>query len=363
MFGKLRDNFNSRVKWLFHHLGFIIEKVPTQNRLHLDLVNSDEAVQKYVLKRFANNIKIGKNHRLYNNLLKTYIPEWESNFTTAKFMGNGIGEFSFNTFRKVCFQESCYFEKVYFNNTLDLSRVEWFHANISCALKDSLNVPRIYKIIKGDLITIVYFEFTELLPLLGFKLDLVSFSISQKLMKISKTKYVEQIAKTAPQYLRDYKTHAFYKGNIATASNSIKKLSDNKMSSEMIEQVVSHLPLVLTHGDIQKGNVFANDYIIDWDSFGFYPLGFDIAYILFQIDFREGEGALTFLDIQRILMENYQATINKHQWIGFELSCLYFFFIFISLHESSSRTVLWQKTFDRIEELYLAAELEIKDKD
>src|SRR5690606_15142405 len=166
----------------------------------------------------------------------------------------------------------------YFNNSYDILKIEWFHEHIYSLLEDLVNVPRIYRIIRGDLITIVYFEFTKLIPLPNAKLDYISFAISRRLIGISKATVVKEIADSAPKYLRNYKLHASYKANITRASKLIKILTDNALSSDMIEHVVNQQPSVITHADIQETNLFANNYLIDWDSFGFFPLGFESAY-------------------------------------------------------------------------------------
>lgn len=357
MIEKIQNKVTLKVKWLFHHLGYIIEKVPDENKLYFQLSNSHEAVQKHVLKRVTENIRIANNHTLYNNLLKKYIPEWNCDYSAAVFVGSGIGEYSFNTFRKVCFGESCFFEKVYFNNSYDLLRIEWFHEHINSLLRDWLNIAKIYKIIKGDLITIVYFEFTELKPLSNLKLDVVPFTISQRLIEISNTTLLGKIAERAPEYLKDYKLHAFYKGNILHASKMISNLSNDSLSPDMIEQVVNRQPLVLTHGDIQETNVFADNYLIDWDSFGFFPLGFESAYILYQINYRKSKLSLTSLDLQKILIKNYRTIVDRDLWNGFELSCFYFYFIFIALRENTSPNVMQKDVFARIMQLYKETKL------
>jgi len=106
MFKNLHDKFVLKVKWMFHYLGFIIEKIPDENKIFSDLKNTHEAVQKHVLKRLTKNIRIANNHVLYNNLLKKCVPDWNSDFTSAMFIGNGVGEFSLDTFRKVYLGEN-----------------------------------------------------------------------------------------------------------------------------------------------------------------------------------------------------------------------------------------------------------------
>src|SRR5690606_5941844 len=98
--------------------------------------------------------------------------------------------------------------------------------------------------------------------------------------------------------------------------------------ADMIEQITNLLPLVITHGDIHFDNVFAGNYLIDWDSFGFFPHGFEVARILAK----QLEDP-TFERLQEILNGEYRGVISEDQWHGFELSCLYFYLIFSALND------------------------------
>lgn len=344
-----------KVKWLFHYLGFIIERVPDENKLFFELNNCHESVQRYVLKRITDNIRIANNHKLYNKVLKRYIPTWDNHLTSAVFIGNGVGEYSFNTFRKVYFENRRYFEKIYFNNTHDLAKIEWFSNYIYPLLKNSINVARLHRVVKGDVITIVYFEFAELSPLPATRLTPVSFEFSRELIRLSNEDSLKKLAATAPAYFKDYKLHAYYRGNISLATKLMKELSYNALSPESIENIIKLQPLVVTHGDIQRTNLFSNNYLIDWDSFGFYPLGLEAAYIICKFDVHSSGGGVvsTSNDLQTVLLENYSGVICSDQWKCFELCVFYFFFIFIALDDGTELNVTLQKdVFNRIEQLY-----------
>jgi len=339
---------NSKIKWLFHYLGFIVERIPDEVTLFSELNTVDKVVQKYVLKKLVRNIRIANNHKRYNNLLKKYVPTWHHNFKHAKFIGNGFGENSFNTFRKVNYENKYFFEKIYFNDAHDLLKVEWFYSHVYPVLNNSIKTARLHKIIKGELISIVYFEFRDLKPLTEYASYSASFRVSQELFELSRTDYIQELCRDAPKIIKDYKLHPHYKKNIKTASIALEELSNNRLTAVLIEQAVDLQPLKLSHGDVQS-NVFADHYLIDWDSFGFYPIGFESAFILYK--YRRLDN-LCFHDLQRVLIENYKAIIDKDQWSAFELTCFYFYFVFISMDGNHSNESLKKDVFARVQHLF-----------
>jgi hypothetical protein len=116
----------------------------------------------------------------------------------------------------------------------------------------------------------------------------------------------------------------------------------------MIEKIIDLQPLVITHGDIYHTNVLADNYIIDWDSFGFFPHGLEVAFI-----FATNIEYSTFERLQKLLNEEYKEIVSKDQWDGFELSCWYFYLIFTAQDEKEVAHKTWQKNaFNRVERLY-----------
>lgn len=335
------------IKRLFHYWGFIINRIPDANHFFDELIDADKEVKKYELKKLVLNIRIANNQKLYNNILKKYVGDWNDRFTSAEFIGDGLGVHNLCAYRKVCFENKYYFEKVYFNDSYDLLKAEWFYEHIYPVLKDCLNTPKLYKVIKGHLITIVYFEFIDFVPLSRDAWYSVSFNISKRMFKLSKG--IEELSENAPDFIKDYTLHHCYKVNVKTAKKRIRKLSDNRVTQKMIEEIIKLQPLTFTHGDIHDKNVFKDNYIIDWDSFGFLPHGFETA-IIFS---NNRERPLTFKSFQNILIEEYKEAIHKDLWEGFELSCFYFYFLFTAQDErSTTNTVLQREVFNRIENLY-----------
>src|SRR5690606_25313946 len=198
----------------------------------------------------------------------------------------------------------------------------------------------------GDLITIIYFEYLDLLPLSKDTVRSVLFDLSKTLLKLSEKN--KSLIENAPDYLKTYNSHFQYYKNIKCAKRIIKGLSHNQLTIDMLEEVLNSQPLIITHGDIYQTNVFTGNYVIDWDSFGFFPFGFESALILaMQTE------PLTFSELQRILIEEFKEIIADDYWDGFELSCLYFYFIFTAINKENEAQVTFQKdVFMKIEKLY-----------
>ena len=359
MIREIKSSIILKIKRFFHSLGFIIERLPDENLFFCELQNYHEVIQKYKLKRIANEIKNVNNQKFYNKILKRFVPDWDDNLMNSKFVGNGVGESNLCVYRKVRCKNKNYFEKIYFNGSYDLRKEVWFFEQLYPFLKDNLNTARLCKVIEGVLITVVYFEFIDFVHLQKDESYSAFFNISRKVFELSKG--VEHFIENAPSFIKDYTLHEYYRISIGAADKVIEELSNCSLTSKNIEQIVNLQPLRLTHGDIHDRNIFLNNYIVDWDDFGFFPQGFESA-IIFAVN----AIPLTLEKIQEILIEEYKGVIHEKQWEGFEFSCLYFYLVFTSINvKSASHIALQVNVFRRVEELYYklsrTANLNIQD--
>lgn len=342
MINNIKHRIRLLIKRLLYYRGFVIERIPNAN----ELVVVHELVRKYELKKLANNIRKINNQKLYNNLLKKFVADWDDKIASADFIGYGSGEDNLGIYRKVCFEDSCFFEKVYFNDSNDLLKVEWFYEHIFPVLEKYLKTVKLHKAIKGDLITIVYFEYIDLSPLPEgvFHSDLLE--ISKKMFKMSKNNV--DLIQNAPDFFKHYRLYIHYVYNIKIAEEVISKRSGNRLTVTMIEKIIDLQPLLITHGDIYHNNVLVDNYIIDWDSFGFFPHGLEVA-LIFATNIKHS----TFETLQKLLKEEYKVIVGKDQWDGFELSCWYFYLIFTAQDEKEATHKTWQKdAFNIVERLY-----------
>jgi len=209
-------------------------------------------------------------------------------------------------------------------------------------------VTKLFRIIEGEIFTIVYFDFTNLTPVNDADANELSLYFSKVLFQASISPRINEVCLNSPVFLKDYRMHFGYRRNITFAAKGIEKLSNGRLSPQIIEEIIDVQPLILTHGDIQRTNIYADSYLIDWDSFGFFPIGYESACILY-----ERKEILKLTELQELLTETYKPIVDRNIWNEFELCFFYFYFIFISLKEDTSQTIaLKSDVFVRIDSLY-----------
>ena len=286
------------VRKLSYYLGFSIERIPDTDHFFLKLQSTHEEVQKHELKKRVAKDRLCNNHKSYNSILKKLVPDLDINFTSAEFIGHGLGKHNLCIYRKVCLNNNNYFEKVYFNDSYALLKNTWVYEHVYPVLENYLNIPKLGKIITGKLITVAYFEFVNLTYLSKEELFPAFFTISKRMFKL--TEDLEGLINDIPHFLKDYTLQEDYEANIKGTEEIIKKLSGGRLTTTMIEEIVKLQPLKFTHGDIHDGNVFSDNYIIDWDSFGLFPRGFETAAI-----FTNSFKLFTFKYLQERLIKEY----------------------------------------------------------
>lgn len=343
---------NCAVK-LMHYSGFYVEELTTASAFHRKLTRDGIAFKEHELRKIANHLRIANDLELYDQIHRKFVPQMKMQFSYAKFTGTGMGATTLNVYRKVIFGDEVLFEKIYFNSSLDIERVKWFYDNIYSSLNPNIKVPALHSTFSGELITLFYFKFVDLLPLAVADVDATIFYFSRQLYKLSLTRDIKNKIESAPAFLKDYKAHFEYKRKIGIAKKRIIELLGDNFPLKNIEQTISESPLILTHGDIHPANVFQKNYLIDWDPFGLYPIGLEVAYILFFLH----KGRLSYKEIIQIIETEYRSTILEEQWDDFELNFLYFYYVFtIQQLVDADLSDLQHTILNRIREVYCKKE-------
>ena len=334
---------------IMHALGFYVEKLPNEKKLYNTLQDKDKAVQEYELNKVTSYLKTANNQLLYTKIIHTYVPNWQMSVKHTRFIGTGKGASSLDAFRKVKYNDEWLFEKIYFTRSKDLERIEWFYKEIFDKIKMKMNVAPIKKIVRGELITILYFQFIELSPVPKNSTQSVIIEVSKKLYSFSQQHAIQKTIERVPNTLKDYTLHFKYSRSIKKAEEKAAELMGGRQYLFDIQETVNKSPNVLTHGDIHQENVFDNDYLIDWDSVGAYPLGLDVGFLFFRFYF--GQITIDYL-IHRIETE-YKSTIQVEDWTIFKINTLYFYYVFTIHYISEERGNKKQKhLLHEIKELY-----------
>lgn len=277
--------------------------------------------QEYQLDRLAKYILKAQNQKYYQNLLSILVPSLDLKIDESQFVGSGIGASSLNSFRKVKSGKELYFEKVYFNSSVDLKRIFWFQDHVSVLLNDKVKSPRILKTFKGELVTIVYFEYLELQVLSSDKKEMALIELSKALYSSTFLNGDQFEKSNVPDFISKYRSHFQYVRNIDKVKQA---LNLSKSDINEIESRIDATKRTLTHGDIQETNAFENSVLIDWDSFGIYPIGLEIAFLFFRllVDGKKDDDFIGWLE------KNYSSVVDKNDWEDFKMNSLYFLYVF-----------------------------------
>lgn len=281
----MNNSLKKRIRFYLQLLGFHIgkfttfelERFPSPKQLNklISSLNEEDAFK--TIKNYCSQLKLADNHLFYNQVLKLSIPASKlTPVDKAIFIGEGGGESSFNTFRKMHFDDSIVFEKICKTNHNDFKRLVWFEENLREKLESRLQVPGIIHIEKGSLFTVIYFEFLNLFPLTGSQIEKESVETSLRLSSLT-TKFN---LKKLPGYLLDFESFFRYRNNI---EKSKRLMTESGLNYEDLMKKIKSIPKTLTHGDIQVKNLFQNKVLVDWDSYGFYPIGMEEALIYYKL--------------------------------------------------------------------------------
>lgn len=299
---------------------FELQRYPSISHLYAQLKTKAPEIQFYELKRIIQAVVYADNQRLYNAILKFWVPTWKERIRRAEFDKLGHGKDNLNAFRKAKTGTAILFEKVFYSHSLSLRKLFWFENHFRELIDRRIKVPKITRYYKGELLTIVYFEYvnSDKLP------DAES---RKKIKNIAKLLYATSFEnrinrETLPHKLFDFSNYPHY---ILKGEKAKTELKQHHVLPDEIEKRINTGRKVLTHGDLKPGHVLKNNIVVDWDEFGLYPAGLEQAYIYFADDirgFRFKKGPLNWLSL------NFKKMVSQEEWSLFELSFLYFLFIF-----------------------------------
>lgn len=343
----IQDRALVKLKTLVYKAGFKIERIPDKGNFIKNIYPLTDNLKRYEIKKLCRTLSIVNDHHYYNKILEEYIPEWKNTFSHTKFIGFGLGEYNLNVYRKVSENQVHYFEKIYYADSIDFRRMEWFYNYIYPKINHKIKTIKLHKIYKGQLLNAAYFEYANLEAIEEEQWE-SEFIKSSKLI-YTLTSEIQDLFPHAPDYVSDFRLHDLYVQNISRTKTFLAKESRLQLTTEGIEKQVSLSPKVLTHGDIYEHNLFKSEYLIDWDSCGLYPIGVEFAFVLG----RSKEPCEFSTLLQRIKKE-YEKLVAKRFWKNWEFNCLYFFLLSSMQHTSTPKLLRMQiDILNYLESLYL----------
>jgi hypothetical protein len=297
-----------------------IQFFPTPKFFYNYIKDVPKSLKESELRNITYSLKITKNHKTYERLLKTFVPNWKADITNATFMGKGIGEGSLNTYRKVRIENELYFEKIYFNDHQIFKHVQFFEDHIYKLIKDKIKVPRIQKTYGGEVLTIVYYDYMVLNELDEETREKRLIQFSKYFYRISckNESYLKKMK--LPDSIKDFRRRYQYRNNIITAKAKLLQ----HISTKTFEKLLDRTKHILTHGDLHEDNSFKQAVLVDWDRCGIYPLGFEPAYIYYCLMLKNNKKG----HVINWLEEHYFDTISEKDWQDFKRNFAYLLFVF-----------------------------------
>lgn len=276
--------------------------------------------KKRSLEGIVSYVKLKNDHKYYDLILSSYIPNFETSYRKAKFIGFGIGKENLNCYRKILsISNQNLFEKVYYSGNDKLESLFWLEKNIHFTDEDEIIKPEIKSVHAGDFLTAVYFKYLDIAHIGSGELDRTLNKVALNLYsKSNKEKYKEDFF---PDYFKNYKLHNYYKNNIEKAAEKLNGVLDVIQCTKKIDEGF----YVISHGDLSESNVCQSNVVIDWDSCGFFPLGLDIAKIYFRLIVN----ARYSINYKAWLENNYKESLRNEHWQDLQRNFSYFLFVFI----------------------------------
>jgi thiamine kinase-like enzyme len=308
---------------ILQRLGIYVTLYSSAQRVYYSLHLKPFLIQEYELNKVMEAAVIANNHKFFNTILLKFLPNWNLKIINAKFFNSGLGASSLFAFREIKLEEKTLHEKIYFSSHTDIKRILWFYEEANLLLKNAgISLPPIYKIYAGDALTVVYSEFLDLEKIEASQQEQTLILFTQKLYQLSQKEEFQIISENAPKDIKNFKIHFEYERNRSRAEAVLK---EQTISLDNIERSISQSSTILAHGDIQETNAFQNNVLIDWDSVGIFPAGFDPAFLLLYIVLRNKEKDF---DVFNWITTNYNKTIDPKEWKAFEFNVVFFLFVF-----------------------------------
>lgn len=295
--------------------------------------NSPEKVKKYIhnvvthkketeLIKITKRIRQKNNHSYYNAILKKMVPKWNIHPENPIFIGdNGRGSGSLNTYRMIDIKGKTFFEKIYFKSHQNIENIRHFQEVVYPLIEKEIAAPQIKYFYEGPLLVITYSEYMELVPYPPSEIESHVIQLSKELYKISANYKINTKLETLPSTVRDYKKNARPIKNFKLAR---AKLNQSGIDTQLLEKRVQQSKRVLTHGSIHNRNVLQGRILIDWDKLGYYPLGFEQAYLYYRLLPIKEKTRKRDKSLIGWLKLHFGDTVSPDDWQDFELNFMYF---------------------------------------
>lgn len=228
------------------------------------------------LRRLSKYLYLTSDHVNYERVLKKIDP-WLNlpKVNAQQFVGSGAGMGSLNCYRRVVLDGVLAFEKVYEIESDAFRKLDWFHQEVLPKFLCRISTPAIRHVAKGNKFAVVYFEYLDCIKPAKPKM---LFSEAIRLHCV--------FAGFDPAFtssaITEFEREIMYDDGVRQLKRLLERTGHNVDHQTQLEWFVSSsaVPRVFAHGDLIPPNFSQTGHLLDFDKCGFYPIGYDIAYML-----------------------------------------------------------------------------------
>jgi hypothetical protein len=275
--------------------------------------------RKKYFRRLSTSLAKRRQMRLYERAIEAYdrgvMLYTRNNSKNVSFTGTGHNPGVLNSYRKIELHDQTLFEKIYFKERKE--KVIQFKKWIQPALlKQGIRMAKLIKMNEGKRLFVAYYQYLDLDPLHTDHFLEKAIDIAADIAHVNFSS-----STSFPDSLFNYKLGDYHK----TLEGFQEELSSHYPGSdsflnEVNKYIDQHVPRTLNHRDLSDKNTFRDGKVIDWDNFGFAPLGYDFGLIIGLAN-QEVMTLETYLEFEGKIYEKISTLISKNE---FQISLPFF---------------------------------------
>lgn len=295
------------------------------------------------LKREAEIYAANDAHYAYEKALVAYDPgiRLDSSWDRCEFLGAGKGLYTLNSYRKLSRDGELLFEKIYLLRSMDWRKCEYFYDHVFPRMEvTNIHVPALVGSSIGRRLAVVRFEYVDFKPVdIEFYIDQV-ICITRELASLG-SKFIDP-----PSELRDLTLHFGFERCFQKSLSVFERVDGKVELLRSMRKRCEALPRLVGHGDLSRPNMGGEGLVLDWDNFGFYPPGFDLALALVLTGELYGQSELA-----SFARKGHEAVQSECTFEEFWFSLVFLYSTFLSARKAEHKIYC----FDLLESWFLAS--------
>lgn len=279
------------------------------------------------------------NHEAYERVLSAYDAELSFRWGALKseFVGAGKGRYTLNSYRKIVMQDSVLFEKIYQRDSVDWRKCDFFYGYVLPGLcSDELNVPRLLDVVSGERLVVARFDFVEFRAIDDCDYIGRLVSVTQRLASF------EYDPALIPDEFRSLELHFGFERCLRKTQVVLEQTDEKTSLLLQMKGRCEAMPRFVGHGDLSLPNMGVGSIVLDWDNFGFYPPGFDLALGAVLKGELLGADELNSM-VERVFPSVAKRCTLEMLWFSF----VFFYCVFLSARQAAHKRYVYTLLVER----------------